>query len=616
MAPELAAALAAAPLPEVWRRRLVRVYRELDGPVAVRSSLVGEDGEQASLAGQLASVLDVSDETALLDAVRCCWASAFSPRLLEYRRGLQTRRGLRVAGGVDGESWPAMGLIVQLMQPAVAGGVAFSADPLSGRRCVIVEAAGGRADGVAGGTVTPARWVVDARGEIADQWLADGAPPPLEAAAVLTLAAAMRRIEAAWGRPVDVEWLHDGARFWFLQARPITTLLGKRIYSNRLVADMSPGLVKPLLWSTNTQAITRNVFARLFTELIGPSDVDYSRLVRRIHSRLYADVTLLGELLVAIGLPANFFEMMARDERGERPRLARRSMLPLLRYVPFLWRHLRAESALRRFVAAQDAELAPCAVPTGRRLRSPSCARPPNACSRCTAARSGRLLAAFNLMVRKRLLERSLRPAAPEVRARDLLQGHASLKALEPNEVLQSAGRAARALSAEQLRLLDDGDDAHIRAALATSEAGRGLLAAIDAFMARYGFLSANGTDFSAASWIEQPALIWRSVARNARAAEMNGVPDRRARGQTAVVAVEARLSPLRRHVFRRFLASTHRYLDLRERASFLFSEDTFQFRRVILAMGEQLWRPASSTRATTFSTCSRTSCGSSSTAR
>jgi pyruvate,water dikinase len=56
-----------------------------------------------------------------------------------------------------------------------------------------------------------------------------------------------------------------------------------------------------------------------------------------------------------------------------------------------------------------------------------------------------------------------------------------------------------------------------------------------------------------------------------------------------AVDAVVAKLPPLRRRLFRHFLASTRTYLDLRERASFLFSEDTYQFRRVVLAMGERL---------------------------
>jgi pyruvate,water dikinase len=466
--------------------------------------------------------------------------------------------------------------------------VAFSADPLSGRRCVIIEAAAGRVDGVVSGMVTPARWVVDARGEIADAQTPDDAEPPLPPGLVLGLATAVRRIAAARGVPVDVEWLHDGERFWFLQARPITSLAGKRIYSSRLVADMSPGLIKPLLWSTNTRAITHTVFERLFTELIGPSGIDYSRLVRRIHSRLYADVTQLGELLVAVGLPANFFEMMARDERGERPRLPRRSMVRMLRYAPFLWRRLRVEDDLRRFVREQDAALA--------EFRQADWSTVPIADLREPADRLLKLhgrsqwfvfLAAFNLMLRRRLLERSLRSYAPGRQARDLLRGQAGLKALEPNEMLQTAGELARRLDPSDQTLLDTGDDPRIRAALADSEPGRELVAAIDEFMRRYGFLSANGTDFSSASWVERPALIWQSVARHAR----NGRPEVEPppAGAVSAAGIAAQLPLVRRRLFRRFLTSTRAYLDLRERVSLLFSEDTYQFRRVVVAMGDQL---------------------------
>jgi len=576
-----------ADLPPPWRRRLAAVLRRLDGPVAVRSSLVGEDSPYTSLAGQLLTVLDVDGEEALFDAVKRCWASAFAPRVVEYRRGMRHRRDGSPEPATD---LPAMALVIQRMQPGVVGGVAFSADPLSGRRCVIVEAATGRLDGVVSGTVTPARWVVDARGKLTGDHPDDCGQPPLAEAEVLELAGAVRRIAAARTCPVDVEWLHDGERFWFLQARPISSLMGKHIYSNRLVADMSPGLIKPLLWSTNTRAITLNVFGRLFDELIGPNGVDYTRLVRRIHSRLYCDVTRLGELMIAVGLPANFFEMMARDERGERPRMPRRYMLRMLRYAPFLWRNVRMEKALRRFVAEQDAALEPF-----RRVdwaARPLSSLPPAADQLLELHGRSQwftFLAALNLMLRRRLLERGLRRHVPGVAAQDLLQCNASLCALEPNEMLQAIGRLARGLPSAQRRVLEEGDDQRIRASLDTTAEGRELITAVDTFMDRYGFLSANGTDFSSASWVEQPTLIWRSVARQALAAENGEAPSRPVAGQETVDAVVAQVPRLQRRMFRRFLASTRAYLDLRERVSFLFSEDTYQFRRVVLAVGDQL---------------------------
>lgn len=60
--------------------------------VAVRSSAVGEDGNDASFAGMNASFTNIGSETELLEAVRDCWASLFTPRVLTYR----ANQGLRM----------------------------------------------------------------------------------------------------------------------------------------------------------------------------------------------------------------------------------------------------------------------------------------------------------------------------------------------------------------------------------------------------------------------------------------------------------------------------------------------------------------------------------------
>ena len=66
------------PMPDRLRRSVLAAYRRLGaGPVAVRSSLVGEDSGAASFAGQLDTVLGVDGEDALLDAVRRVLASAY-----------------------------------------------------------------------------------------------------------------------------------------------------------------------------------------------------------------------------------------------------------------------------------------------------------------------------------------------------------------------------------------------------------------------------------------------------------------------------------------------------------------------------------------------------------
>ena len=82
-----------------------------DVPLAVRSSGVDEDGADASYAGLFTSVLDVRGESALIDAVRACWRSAFdawvtsygwSPAAAAGGAGTAHGGGHRGRGGVHG----------------------------------------------------------------------------------------------------------------------------------------------------------------------------------------------------------------------------------------------------------------------------------------------------------------------------------------------------------------------------------------------------------------------------------------------------------------------------------------------------------------------------------
>ncbi|MEU1952070.1 phosphoenolpyruvate synthase [Nocardia rhamnosiphila] len=217
-------------------------YRALgtDTPVAVRSSAVGEDSATASFAGMNATLTNVRGEEKLLDAVIECWASLFTPRVLAYR----ARRKIT--------DRPQMAVVVQEMVTARVSGVAFTADPATGREDrVVVEAARGQGEVVVSGATEPDTYLLDAAGPtllstrgghqeyavVADAdgdrrvalSAADTAAPVLresEAVAVARMALAVQ--EHHHGTPQDVEWVFDTERLWLVQARPITTLPGRR----------------------------------------------------------------------------------------------------------------------------------------------------------------------------------------------------------------------------------------------------------------------------------------------------------------------------------------------------------------------------------------------------
>src|SRR5205814_8918216 len=89
---------------------------------AARSSAVGEDGVSHSYAGIYETFPGLRWEE-MGAGVLLCWASAFSERAEDYR----------ARAGVGAADTP-LAVVVQPRVPAIAAGVAFTADPTNGAR--------------------------------------------------------------------------------------------------------------------------------------------------------------------------------------------------------------------------------------------------------------------------------------------------------------------------------------------------------------------------------------------------------------------------------------------------------------------------------------------------
>lgn len=189
----------------VGGEEIVAAFRALGVPfVAVRSSAAAEDGKSAAWAGQFETYLNV-DETRLMECVERCRASGSSRRATEY-----AAHATKVAGNprieFPGTLVPSrIAVIVQAMVPAEVAGVAFSVDPVTGERAVVIEAVRGLGDDLVSGRVAPD-------------------PDALSSARTEEVVALVRAIESHFGYPVDVEWAFADGVLYVLQARPITTL--------------------------------------------------------------------------------------------------------------------------------------------------------------------------------------------------------------------------------------------------------------------------------------------------------------------------------------------------------------------------------------------------------
>jgi pyruvate,water dikinase len=136
---------------------LERTWPLLRTPLAVRSSAVGEDSEEASFAGQHLTCLNVRSSVDVTEAVAAIWRSAHSDSALAYRRRLSVRGSPRIA------------VVVHQLVDADCAGVLFTRNPLDGADELVIEAAWGLGEAVVAGLVTPDRFRIARDGTVLER---------------------------------------------------------------------------------------------------------------------------------------------------------------------------------------------------------------------------------------------------------------------------------------------------------------------------------------------------------------------------------------------------------------------------------------------------------------
>jgi pyruvate, water dikinase len=206
----------------------------LTGPLAVRSSAIGEDSAAASFAGQHATLLNVHGSDAVARAVEAVWHSAWTESARAYRRRV----------GVEGPV--RIGVVVQRLVAADVAGVLFTRNPITGADELVVEASWGLGEAVVQGLVAPDLYRVSRTGQaierragikkVAVRRLDHGGTrtEPVEPAHVRrlclddahlqALVQVTRRCDEVFGPgPHDVEWAFESGAPYLLQRRPVTS---------------------------------------------------------------------------------------------------------------------------------------------------------------------------------------------------------------------------------------------------------------------------------------------------------------------------------------------------------------------------------------------------------
>ncbi len=247
-------------MPEELQTAVRRAIAEFpDGTAfSVRSSATSEDLGGAAFAGQHDTYLNCIGAAQVLDRMRDCWASLWSPRAIRYR--LQAGIGLLES---------AMAVVVQKMAFNDVAGVGFCINPVTGNpRELSVDANYGLGESVVGGEYAVDHWILDKRsGTVVTAQIAhkehkivadttgtrlepvtepDARKPCLSESELAGLADLMRRVEKFYGYPQDIEWGREGGRLWLLQARPITRVPPR--WTRDESAERFPSVVTPLAW--------------------------------------------------------------------------------------------------------------------------------------------------------------------------------------------------------------------------------------------------------------------------------------------------------------------------------------------------------------------------------
>ena len=367
--------------------------------VAVRSSGVQEDGVEHSFAGQFDSFLFVTRER-LPARIIDVWKSGFSERVLAYRRENRLE-GLPQAPAV----------LVQEMVDSEVSGVAFSTDPVTGRRSVaVVSALRGLGTALVGGDADADTWRVHFDGTILERdivakhlahrpapdspegFAAQAIAEPAASAPALTdeqaarVAELARRAERHFGRPQDIEWAMRGGELYLLQSRPITSLATipdpdgvRAIWDNSNIVESYSGITTPLTFSFALHAYegVYREFCRLLGvtgEKIAANDLTFRRMLGLVRGRVYYN--LLNWYRVIALLPGytfnrRFMEQMmgvreslpaditaAASSASRSARLA--DLLRLFRTMGgMVANHVRLPRMIDRFQARLDRTLAP-----------------------------------------------------------------------------------------------------------------------------------------------------------------------------------------------------------------------------------------------------------------
>ncbi|MEK6928934.1 MAG: phosphoenolpyruvate synthase [Nanoarchaeota archaeon] len=205
--------------------------------VAVRSSATTEDLAEASFAGQQDSFLNVKGNYELIQKVKECFSSLYTPRAIYYR----IKKNFK-------HEQSKLAVVVQKMIDSEKSGVVFSVNPTRSDNSIIIEAVWGLGEGIVSGMINPDNYIIDGdlgefkiiESKIAEKKIAivrdssgknqtvnlseeKSKMQVLSTYEIKTIAAYSKKLEEHYKKPQDIEFAIANKEIYIVQSRPITT---------------------------------------------------------------------------------------------------------------------------------------------------------------------------------------------------------------------------------------------------------------------------------------------------------------------------------------------------------------------------------------------------------
>jgi pyruvate, water dikinase len=226
---------------------IMKAYKKLSGfgglsevPVAVRTSATSEDSLDASFAGQGDTFLNVIGESNVLNRIRDCWASLFTPRSIFY----QTKKHydhFKIGVAVP---------VQKLVQSEISG-IAFTINPVTNdKNQIIVETVWGLGEYIVQGKVTPDQYIVDKNTwkviskNIAKQTVqlvrskeethevsvpkSKQNKEKINDALIIKITKTAQKLHDHYKKPQDIEFAIENNQLYIVQTRPITTIVSNQ----------------------------------------------------------------------------------------------------------------------------------------------------------------------------------------------------------------------------------------------------------------------------------------------------------------------------------------------------------------------------------------------------